>query len=94
MIPLYCGGFSLWVRLDDWLVKASWLGKLESVFWKVDLNFFSLEYNEVSSNELCDVSGFGVTLGSLFLCSCVAGEFALYVFLWNLLALGWCLVSV
>ena len=26
-------------------------------------------------------------------CSCVAGEFAWYVLLWNLLALGWCLVS-
>ena len=24
---------------------------------------------------------------------CVAGEFAWYVLLWNLLALGWCLVS-
>ena len=28
------------------------------------------------------------------LCSCVAGEFAWYVLLWNLLALGWSLVSV
>ena len=27
-------------------------------------------------------------------CSCVAGEFVWYVLLWNLLALGWCLVSV
>ena len=27
-------------------------------------------------------------------CSCVAGEFAWYVLLWNLLALGWCLVSM
>ena len=27
------------------------------------------------------------------LCSCVAGEFAWYVLLWNLLTLGWCLVS-
>ena len=26
------------------------------------------------------------------LCSCVAGEFAWCVLLWNLLALGWCLV--
>ena len=30
----------------------------------------------------------------LVLCSCVAGEFAWYVLLWNLLALGWWLVSV
>ena len=38
-----------------------------SVFWWVELDFFSLEYNEVSSNELCDVNGFGVTLGSLYI---------------------------
>ena len=31
MVPLYCGGFSLWVGLDGWLVKVSWLGKLVSV---------------------------------------------------------------
>ena len=39
----------------------------------------------------------GVTLGSLYiagLCSCIAGEFSWYVLLWNLLALGWWLVSV
>ena len=38
-----------------------------SVFWWVELDFFSLELNEVSSNELRDVSGFGVTLGSLYI---------------------------
>ena len=42
----------LWVGLDGWLVKVSWLGKLVSVFWWVELDFFSLECNEVSSNEL------------------------------------------
>ena len=47
---LYCGVSSLWVGLDGWLVKVSWLGKL--VFWWVGLDFFSLECNEVSSNEL------------------------------------------
>ena len=31
VVPLYCGGCSLWVGLDKWLVKVSWLGKLESV---------------------------------------------------------------
>ena len=39
-------------RLYGWLVKVSWLGKLVSVFWWVELDFFSLECNEVSSNEL------------------------------------------
>ena len=37
--------------LYGWLVMVSWLGKLVSVFWWVELDFFSLEYNEVSSNE-------------------------------------------
>ena len=49
---LYYGFSSLWMRLYQWLVKVSWLGKLESVFWWVELDFFSLECNEVSSNEL------------------------------------------
>ena len=51
-ISLYCKVSSLWVRLYGWLVKASWLGKLVSVFWWVEVDFFSLECNEVSSNEL------------------------------------------
>ena len=37
------------------------------VFWWVELDFFSLECNEVSSNELGDVNGFGITLGSLYI---------------------------
>ena len=41
----------LWVGLDRWLVKVSWLEKLVSVFWCVGLDFFSLECNEVSSSE-------------------------------------------
>ena len=49
---LYCGISSLWVGLDGWLVNVSWLEKLVSVFWWVELDFFSLECNEVSSNEL------------------------------------------
>ena len=38
-----------------------------SVFWWLELDFFSLECNKVSNNELLDVSGFGVTLGSLYI---------------------------
>ena len=67
MVPLYCGGSSLWVGLDEWLVKASWLGKLASVFWWEELDFLSLECNEVSSSEFSDVYGFGVTLGSRYI---------------------------
>ena len=73
------------------------------MFCWVEPDLFSLECNKVSSSEFGGVYGFGMALGSLYmeaqgyvpgLCSCVAGEFLWYVLLWNLLALGWCLVSV
>ena len=64
---LYCGVSSLCVGLYRWLVKVSWLGKLVSAFWWLELDFFSLECNKVSSNELQDVNGFEVTLGSLYI---------------------------
>ena len=32
----------MWVGLDEWLVKVSWLGKLALVFWWVELDLFSL----------------------------------------------------
>ena len=41
----------VWVELDGWLVKVFWLGKLVLVFWWVELDFFSLECNELSNNE-------------------------------------------
>ena len=74
-------GSSLWVGLDEWLVKVSRLGKLASLLWWVELDLFFLECNEVSSSEFLGVYGFGVTLGSLYfnaqgLCSCIAGELA------------------
>ena len=49
---LYDGVSSLCVGLYQWLVQVCWLGKLVSEFWWVELDFFSLECNEVSSNEL------------------------------------------
>ena len=49
---LYFGVSSLWVGWYEWLVKVSWLGKLVSVFWWAELDFFSLECSEVSSHEL------------------------------------------
>ena len=49
---LYRGVSSLWVGLYRCLVKVSWLGKLVSLFWWVELDLFSLECNEVPSNEL------------------------------------------
>ena len=43
------------------------VGELVSLFWWVELDFFSLECNEVSSIEFWDVNGFGVTLSSLYI---------------------------
>ena len=51
VVPFYCGGFSQWVGLDVWLGEVCWLEKLVSVFWWVELDFFSLEYTGVSSSE-------------------------------------------
>ena len=45
----YCGGSSLWVELEEWLVNVSRLGKLVSVFWWMELDLFSLECHKVSS---------------------------------------------
>ena len=56
MVLFYCGGFTQWVGLDNCLVEVSWLGKLASVFWCMELDFFSLECNGVFSNEFCDGS--------------------------------------
>ena len=67
MVPFYCEDFTQWMVLDYWLVKVSWLGKLVSVFWCVEMDFFSLECNGVPSNEFCNgVYVLGVTLGSLY----------------------------
>ena len=55
VVPLYCGGSSLWVGLDEWLVKVFWLGKLALVFWWVELDLLSLECK-------CPVVNFEVSL--------------------------------
>ena len=67
-----CGSSLLWMYLtvggggqvacQSFLVKEA-----VSMFWWVELDFFCLECNEVSSSGFCDVSGFGVTLGSLYI---------------------------
>ena len=59
VVPFYCGGFSQWVGLDDWLVKVFWLGKLVSVFWCVELDFFSVVSFEMGLCVWCD---FGQTV--------------------------------
>ena len=51
VVPLYCRGSFLWVGLDEWLVNVSWLDKPASMFWRVELDLFSLNCNDVSSSE-------------------------------------------
>ena len=51
VVLLYCGGSSLRVWLDEWLLKVSWLGKLVSVSRWAEMDFLFLECNEVSSSE-------------------------------------------
>ena len=53
------GGVGI-VACYDFLV-----GELVSVFWWMELDFFSLERNEFSNSEFWGVYGFGMTLGSL-----------------------------
>ena len=65
MVPLNCGVYSLWVGLDQWLAKVSWLGKFVLEFWWVELDLFSLECNKVSSSEFAGVYRFGMAFCSL-----------------------------
>jgi len=65
VVPLSCGVCSLWVGLDQWLVKISRLGELVCVFWLMELDFISLEGSAVSSREFWGICEFGVALGSL-----------------------------
>ena len=51
--------------VDEWLVKVSWLGKLASVFWWIELDLLS-GVQELSSSEFWGVYGFCITLGSLY----------------------------
>ena len=73
VVPFYCGACSLWVGLDLWFVKFSWLGEFASVFWLVEPHLFSLKCNEVSSSEFWEFCAFGMALGSLSFnaCCCV-----------------------
>ena len=68
------------------------------MFWWVELDLFSLECNEVSSSDFWVVYEFGKALAACLLMLraffCVTGELVWYVLFWNLLVLGWSLVSV
>ena len=52
MVPLYCGGSSLPVGLDEWLVKVSWLAKLVSVEWSLISSLWSAMKCPVVSFEM------------------------------------------
>ena len=57
VVPLYCGGCSLCMGFDEWLVKVSWLGKLVLVFWWVELD------SSLWSAMKCPVMSFEMSLG-------------------------------
>ena len=82
--------------LDQWLVKVSWLGELVLVFWWVELDLFSLEFNEVVSFEV------SMSLVRL-LAACILMLMVVFLHCWRiimvclaleLVALGWSLVSM
>ena len=56
LVPFHCGGFTQWVGLDDWFAKVSWLGKLASVFWCMELDFFSLLLKTMGCFSGCPMS--------------------------------------
>ena len=58
VVPLSYGDCSLWVCLDQWLVKVFWLGEFMSMFCWMELDRFSLEGNAVSSREFWGVYSF------------------------------------
>ena len=60
IVPLNYGACALWVELDQWFVKVSWLEELVSVFWWMELDIISLEGSGVSSSEFRGVYGFGM----------------------------------
>ena len=62
VVPFNCGVCSLWVCLDQWLVKVFSLGELVSVFWWVELDLVTMEGNAVSSSTFWGVCCFGMTL--------------------------------
>ena len=67
MVPFNCEVCCLWVRLDQWLVKVSWLGEFVSTFWWMELDLISLTSSEVSSGEFGNVYGFGMALAARLL---------------------------
>ena len=87
VVPLYCGGSSLWVGLDGWLVKVSWLG---SLCW------CSGEWSWISSLwsvMKCPVMSFEMSMGLVWLwAACILKLRAMILCCWRIcvvcLALG------
>ena len=71
---LYYGVSSLCVGLYRWLVKVSWLGKLVSVFWWVELLCLLSPFEELGCFSGCLMSSAGIQkllcgISSAFKCS-------------------------
>ena len=79
VVPPYCGACSLCVGLDQWLVKVSWLGELESVFWWVELHLFSL--SAMKRPVVC----FGVSIGLAWLwAACLLMLIIVFLLCWRI----------
>ena len=79
MVPIYCGAYSLWVGLDQWLAKVSWLGELAFVFWWV--SWISSLWRAMR----CPVGGFGVSLGLVWLwATCLLMFGTVFPFCWRI----------
>ena len=79
VVPIYCGGFSLWVGLAKWIVRFSWLGKLVSVFWWVELDssFWRAMH--------CPVVCFEMSMGLVWLwAACILMLRAMFLHCWRI----------
>ena len=53
------------VRLDQYLMKVSWLGGFVPLFWWMELNLVFLKGSALSSSVFLDVCGFSMALATL-----------------------------
>ena len=65
VISLNCGVSLPLVRLNQYLMKVSWMGGFVPLLWWMELNLVSLEGSALSNSVFLDVCGFSMALGTL-----------------------------
>ena len=79
VVSLNCGGSSLWVGLDKWVVKISWLEKLVLVFLWV--RWISSLWSAIK----CPVVSFEVSVGLVWLlATCILMLRAVFLHCWRI----------